>query len=285
MEGCLTLVKHVKPHVSPSEAKVADYILGNAQRIPEMNITELARESGASTGAVIRLCKSLGIKGYSELKIMLAKDVFGSSEHVHGPLLFDLQKAGTTENLTSLMVDTVIESISALKAVLNSQQVAQAVRIIDSASSVLCCGIGASGLAAMDLYEKLIRLGIISFCPNESDLQLVHASALNSTSACLVFSYSGEKSEMCQVAEQAKKAGATVIAISRIGGNSLSKIADINLSVPDNEAIFRQGATLSRLNQMVVVDIIYSSLICRRDTSSEYIKNTYQAVNGWRKRK
>ncbi len=84
---------------------------------------------------------------------------------------------------------------------------------------------------------------------------------------------------MLTVAQKAKQSGATVIAITRIGGNSLSKLSDQVLAVPDSEALYRQGASLSRLSQLVVVDILYSCLIARRSDADAFINATWKAVS------
>ena len=85
---------------------------------------------------------------------------------------------------------------------------------------------------------------------------------------------------MLRVAQEARKNHATVIAISRIGGNSLSRIADITLNVVNNESLFREGATLSRIGQLVMVDIIYAMILVRsHEKSIELLKRTWEAVS------
>jgi DNA-binding MurR/RpiR family transcriptional regulator len=278
MEGCTTLLKQAMSYLSPSEKKVARYILENSTAAVQLSITLLAKQSQSSTAAVVRLCKRLKFDGYGDLKLALAKEVYGNSTPSEGPYIFDLSKTDGAGSITSMMVDTVCESITSLKNVLSSSQIEQAVEILSKADKILLAGIGASALAAMDLYQKLGRLGIYANFPNEPDLQIVNACTLGENSVCVVFSYSGETKTMRQVAHQAKKAGSVVIAVTRVGGNSLSKLADIVLSVPASEALYRQGATLSRLNQLVVVDILYSNLILHRKNADQFITATWKAV-------
>lgn len=279
MDGCITLLRQVQPYLSPSEEKVAVYLLANPEKAVHQSITNLAKESGASTAAVVRLCKRVNFEGYSDLKLALAKEVYGNKNQSEGPYIFDLSKTDGVGSIASMMINTICESITSLKSVLSTKQLELAVEAIDSADKILLAGIGASALGALDLYQKLGRLGIYSNFPNEPDLQIVNACALGKNSVCVVFSYSGENASMRQVARKAREVAAKVIAITRIGGNSLSRIADIVLTVPDSEALYRQGATLSRLNQLVVVDILYSSLIARRNDADRYIVKTWQSVS------
>ena len=279
MEGCTTLLRQTLSYLSPSEAKVAHYLLEHTGKAVSLSITRLAQESGSSTAAVVRLCKRLTFDGYGDLKLALAKEVYGNTPINEGPYIFDLSKAEGAASIASMMVDTVCDSITSLKSVLSTKQLEMAVEVLGKAEKILLAGIGASALAAMDLYQKLGRLGIYSSFPSEPDLQIVNACTLDAKSVCIIFSYSGETKTMRQVAQQAKKTGATVVAVTRVGGNTLTKIADIVLSVPDSEALYRQGATLSRLNQLVVVDILYSTLIVNRSNAEQFITATWQAVS------
>ena len=280
MQGCTTLLQQALSYLSPSEAKVASYLLESPALAVKMSITTLAKESGSSTAAVVRLCKRLQFEGYGSLKLALAQEVYGNSApRTEGPYIFNLSKAEGVSSIATMMVDTACESIHSLKEVLSSSQLKMAVESLLKSQKILLAGIGASALAAMDLYQKLSRLGLYASFPSEPDLQIVNACALDTNSVAVIFSYSGETKTMRQVAQQAKKAGATVIAVTRIGGNSLSKLADVVLTVPDSEALYRQGATLSRLNQLVVVDILYNSLIARSPDAERSITTTWKAVS------
>lgn len=280
MQGCTTLLQQALSYLSPSEAKVATYLLESPALAVKMSITTLARESGSSTAAVVRLCKRLQFEGYGSLKLALAQEVYGNSTaRSEGPYIFDLSKAEGVSSIAAMMVDTACASIHSLKEVLSRTQLEIAVESLFKSEKILLAGIGASALAAMDLYQKLGRLGMYASFPSEPDLQIVNACALDTKSVAVIFSYSGETKTMRQVAQQAKKVGATIIAVTRIGGNSLSKLADVVLTVPDSEALYRQGATLSRLNQLVVVDILYSSLIARSPDAEHSITTTWKAVS------
>ncbi|WP_305953482.1 MurR/RpiR family transcriptional regulator [Paenibacillus odorifer] len=58
-----------------SEKKVAEYILANAKEVLHMTIHELATKAEASSAAVVRFCRSLGIEGFPALKIRLSAEV------------------------------------------------------------------------------------------------------------------------------------------------------------------------------------------------------------------
>ncbi len=114
-----------------------------------------------------------------------------------------------------------------------------------------------------DLQQKLARLGLLAIYTPDSDMQIVQACALKENDALVAISYSGETNKVLRVVQEAKNNLTPTIAITRIGGNTLTKRSDINLFVPNIESLFRQGATISRINQLMVVDIVYAMILSR----------------------
>ena len=81
-----------------------------------------------------------------------------------------------------------------------------------------------------------------------------------------------------KAAREAKERGASVVAITRYGASALSACADIVLNVPAVESTFRQGATVSRLSQLLVVDALYSSMLIKISNPKELIAASFGKV-------
>ena len=63
-----------------SERKIAEYILNNPHTVVNSTAGELGRLANASSAAVIRLCKSIGVSGFQELKVRVAGDLAKDTE-------------------------------------------------------------------------------------------------------------------------------------------------------------------------------------------------------------
>jgi len=62
--------------------------------------------------------------------------------------------------------------------------------------------------------------------------------------------------------------------------NAIRSAADIALLVPASERIYRQGAVTSRINQLTVVDILYSIIVSKNlDSSITAIERTMRATH------
>jgi DNA-binding MurR/RpiR family transcriptional regulator len=280
MEGCLYLIKQFSPNLSPSERKAADFLMAFPAQAVQMGVTNLAERSGTSSAAIIRLANRLGYKGYSELRMSLAKEVFSTESSQNNSLIPDLTTATSTDDIVKTMVGLTNESVAGIDKVLDRDALEATVELIRNSRHILLSGVGASGVVATDLQQKIARLGLLAVYTPDSDMQVVQSCSVNELDAVIAISYSGETGDVLKVAKEAKKNKAPVIAITRIGGNSLSKIADINLFVPNSESLFRQGATSSRINQLLVVDIIYAMILTKtQDHTVEIIKRTWEAVS------
>ena len=73
--SCLFSIQNKYQSLTKTEKVVADYIAANPDRVVFMSVDELSAASGAVKSAIIRCCKSLGFRGYSDLKIALASDL------------------------------------------------------------------------------------------------------------------------------------------------------------------------------------------------------------------
>jgi DNA-binding MurR/RpiR family transcriptional regulator len=114
----------------------------------------------------------------------------------------------------------------------------------------------------------------------DTDLQVTAASSLKPTDVAFVVSYSGENAAMCEASRQARGRGATLITLTMDGPSTVRSLAHIALLVPASERIYRQGAVTSRINQLTVVDILYSIIVSRNlDTSIAAIERTMEATH------
>jgi DNA-binding MurR/RpiR family transcriptional regulator len=279
MSGCLYVIKQVLPNLAPSERKVAQFLLANPMQVVSMGVQEVAQNSSSSAAACVRLANRLGYKGFTDLRMALAKEVFSSERPSEQTTTEKITEQTTTGELVHMVVSSTCESLSGIEEVVDAGALEASVEAILGASHVLIAGIGASGIVAYDFQQKLARLGLHAVYTADSDMQIVEACALRSEGVLIAISYSGESSSVLKVAREAKKNGATVIAITRIGGNSLSRQADYTLNVVNSESLFREGATLSRFAQLLVVDLIYTMILARRHTTvSALLKRSWEAV-------
>ena len=84
--SCLVSIQSKIKLLTGSEKKVADYVLENYMEVLDYTVTELAEKAKVSDATVVRFCRSVGYKGYQDLKINLAQDAIVPYKHLNTSL-------------------------------------------------------------------------------------------------------------------------------------------------------------------------------------------------------
>jgi DNA-binding MurR/RpiR family transcriptional regulator len=263
MTSGIAILREILDSCAGAERKAAEFLIADPRTAVFCTITELARRANTSPPAVVRLCKRAGLSGYRELQILLARDLYQSTGTEGPSPAFELDSGLGVESIAKNVVARTKDALDRVLTILNQQSVEQAATEIAAARSVAAFGIGASSIVAYDLTQKLGRLGIACSFSFDPHMQITNACGLGPKDIAIVVSYSGETRSIVRAAEEAKRSGARIIAIAGMGSSPISKIADILLAIPATEPVFRQGASLSRSTQLVVVDILYAVLVSR----------------------
>ena len=72
MAGLKARIVEKSSDLNPSDKKILNYLLNNAAECSELSLAKLAKKLYVSESAIFRLCKKVGLSGYSELKYELA---------------------------------------------------------------------------------------------------------------------------------------------------------------------------------------------------------------------
>lgn len=116
---------------------------------------------------------------------------------------------------------------------------------------------GASGIVANDLQQKLHRIGLVSFAFTDPHQGLVSAALLDSRDVAIAISHSGTTTDTIEILSAAKRHGATTVAITNSPRSPLASLADHVLTTAAMETTFRAASTGSRLAQLTVVDALF----------------------------
>lgn len=262
MNGGLVRLREILADITPSERKVAEYILNYPDRMIGMSVAQLAQQSGGSQAAVIRLCKSMGLKGYQELMLKVAGDLQNEESNVGYQ---EIRRNDSIETIVQHVSNNNIQSIRDTVKVLDIAMVEKAVHAIMRADRICFFGIGASNLVAIDAQLKFMRINKTCLAFTDTDLQLISSLSLTKNDVAIGISYSGETGIIIECMNRAKERGATTVSITKYGNNSVNSLVDIPLYITSTENEIRSGATSSRITQLNVIDILYLGV-----TSNEY---------------
>lgn len=248
-------------YMSKNHQKIADYLLSNMASFVNLTAATIGKNSGTSAASVTRFAKQLGYSGLYELKNDIIRTL-QTKQSSHNHLLDPIIKADDTTTILTEKIKILSEnSIHDLFYQLDVDILNQAILRVRSASKIYLVGIGASSLAAYDLYHKFNRINKTTFFNFESHMMVEFIHHISKDDVLLVFSYSGNSTEVIYPTEIALQRQATVIAVTRNHPSKLANLACQVIYIPNSEDILRVGAITSRMNMMIVADLIYLGTI------------------------
>lgn len=271
------MLQNMLDQLPASERKIAQYILENPRSILNSTVNDIGTQAKTSGAAVIRLCKSLGLNGFQDLKVRIAGDLV---KPVAEQGYRDIEPDESYYSIVQKTTSNSIQSIRDSEEIINYEELERAVQTLLLAQNVHFFGIGASNIIAKDAQQKFLRIqkNATAF----TDTHLVATLIANASKNDVVFaiSHSGETAEVVKVMALAKERGVKTISLTKYGQCSVASLADIKLFTSySGEAAFRSAATSSRLAQLYMMDILFLSMATvQYDQTIQAIDQTREAI-------
>lgn len=248
----LTLLRQARGDLPPTARRIRDYIETYAEEVIRMSITDLAEQTGSSEGSVVGLCQRFGIKGFQELKILLARDLVEPVRLIQEDLAEGDGFAEASERIFAAHVASLAET----RKLLSTDALERAVAILRDARRCEVYGIGSSAPIAEDLGYRLLQLGLEAKVVVDSHVQSVSAAMADRSVAVITISHSGSTVETVLATRLAHQAGARTIGITRLGKSPLQRHCDVVLYTAANETRYRPEAMSSRVAQLAIIDTL-----------------------------
>lgn len=254
--NCSLLIKQILNQMTESERKIAEYVLSNASEVYKLSANQLAVITDTSASSVVRFSRTLGFEGFQEFKIALAKEDSINSDKSD----YEYDYIDTSDSIKEVIIKTSnknIQSINDTVALIDETEIENAVEAIKKAKKICIFGVGESGVIALDLQYKLIRIHKDALMNLDSHTQISMASILSKDDVAIGISYSGKTKEVYTALNKAKEKGAKCITITKFGDNPIASLSDIKIQIPVVEKDLRVGAISSRMAQLTVIDILF----------------------------
>jgi DNA-binding MurR/RpiR family transcriptional regulator len=207
----------------------------------------------------VRFSRALGFDGVPALRLELAQELSRRA--------LELERSDIAEGEINAS-DTVADVVSKI-AFHEARSIEQTARLIDLealdrvaeaiavAHHTSVYGVGASGLAAADLAQKLQRIGLMCLGSQDTHVQLANAALAGPESVAVAFSFSGRTAEVHHALSIAKRGGALTVAVTNDRDSPIGRVADLVLMTSAREAQLRAAALASRMAQLAVVDFLF----------------------------
>jgi RpiR family carbohydrate utilization transcriptional regulator len=253
----------------PAEQRVAALVLDDPHAFSRLPVGELARRAQVSKPTVVRFCRSVGYAGLADFKLKLAGSASEGVPYVHRAVSDD-------DGTGDIVVKLVDNAVAALLRYRNAASAAAVQRAVDALAlagregrRIEFHGVGNSGIVALDAQHKFFRLGVTASAVVDTHMQVMSATLLRPGDCVVLISNSGRSRDLLDVADIARRKGATLIAVTASasplaravqGGGAAPHVL---LAADHPEDSERYSPMVSRLLHLLIVDILTTGLALR----------------------
>lgn len=280
-QSVLIAIRRAMPGLRPAEQRVATAVIDDPAGASESSITAVARLCNTSETTVLRFCRAIGMEGYPELRIALARAAqWEESDADNGaPTTGQISPTDQLSDVVNKIAYADARAISDTAGAVNLDVLEQAVTAIADARRINIFGTGASALVATDLHQKLHRIGLVSFNTPDTHLALTSMAVLSKDDVAVAISHTGTTTDTIDALKVARRHGATTVAITNFDTSPISAAADLLLVTAAHETTFRSGAMSSRIAQLALVDCLFAGVAQRSyDDAVAALEASYAAV-------
>lgn len=260
MDGdVIEAIRTAAPRLRPAESSVAAVVMDDPDAVVSATVAELADRAGVSQASVVRFSKALGFAGFPALRMQLAQELSRNAADLERSDIAEgrLNPSDSLADMVSKVAFHEARTIEQTARMLDLSSLEDVAQRIARGARVIAFGVGASGLAAMDLSQKLQRIGLNCMTSADTHMQLVHAALADADSVVIAFSFSGGTRDVLHAVEVAARTGALTVAVTGDPDSALAAECDLLLRTPAREATLRAAALASRMAQLAVVDFLF----------------------------
>jgi DNA-binding MurR/RpiR family transcriptional regulator len=247
------LINSYFPSLTKSEQKVAAVVLDQMEKALYYSVTDLADVAEVGETTVLRFCRKIGMKGYQEFKLAIAKDLSSLSQEEESD---PSKPTGFIHSIASYTKNAVDETVNKL----DDPSLEKAIQLLAGAGSIHFFGVGTSGLTALDAKNRFLRIGYRSDAVIDPHIQSMTAATVKEGDVVVGLSISGSTKDTIDSLSLAKENGASVIAITYYARSPITKLADAVLLSGGKESPLEGGSMIAKISQLFVIDLLCTGL-------------------------
>lgn len=256
-----------------AEKRLVETILSDLQLAAFEPISRIAERAGVSEPTITRLARSIGFSGTRELRLNIAQALAIGGAYLRPEEQND-REPGLSEVIRGAQaaLDLVALGLAETDLPAIGIQIAQAKRI-------LICGTGGgSSMAAVELQNRLFRLGLSVSAQVDPQLQRMNAATLSAGDVIIGFSLSGRVSSVLDALHIAKQYGAQTMAVAP-PDSPIQNASNLRLPLTYSEDENLLKPSSARFALLAVVDVLaLSAAHAMRPGVTETLRRVRQSL-------
>lgn len=260
-----------------SQKRIAEVIVESPEFVAFATVDKLASRLGVSPSTIVRFAYRIGLDGYPELQ-QRVRDL------IRGQLRRNASADGSMsvtahlgEGTIASSLDHDLENLHNTISRLALADLERAVEVLVSARSIYVAG----GLASESLVQFCV-LALARTCGNTTALTgdsqtAVRLLDMSTDDAVLAFSFPPYASRTLQIVSSARRAGASVVAITDTPLSPIAQSSDVTLSTN----VSGIGLQNSLIAPLAVANALLNAIVLQSSDAKERYAKVFAVMNDW----
>lgn len=250
--------------LSPTEQRIADYILKHTYEVLDFTVKDLATASEVSEATVIRMCQHIGFTGYWPLRVSLTAELAKYQVDKN-------RNAVSGSNQVINILDEYSQMLENLKQNINCEQIQAVVNLLNSCSTVHLIATGNTTPLIEHMAFRLGRLGVRSTFSGQDSYFMNQINLASEDDIVLAVSQSGSSKSVIDGATLARSKNLKVIVITAYKNSPLAALADRVVICKGDYSRFDFYVKYNHLAEMTTIELILD-LLERNETVQKKVE-------------
>lgn len=267
-------IRSLRPMLTPLEDRIVEIVFGRPFD-QSTSLRHVADAAGVSDAMVVKTVKKLGFEGFRDFREQVSSYNALPSASLHQ----EIAPSDTHADILRKVFNTAIQALEETLAILDAGTFARVVEGVADARQRDLYGVGGSAQIARDVSHKFLRIGLRSAVWDDTHMMVMSASLLEPGDVAMAFSHSGRTSAVIDGLREARRRGATTIAVTNYARSPLVNAADLVLcSTARGSPLLGENAA-ARVAQLNIMDAVFAAIAARdTDRAERNLERTTTAI-------
>lgn len=250
--------------LTPTEQQLASTIVSLGPRLQDYSIKELAQLASCSVATVHRLCRKLGLEGFKELKVQVARAEAVRAASGEVDINFPFGPGWDSDRIAMSLERLYRETLSQTRDLMGAENLDRAAEFVLAARQVDVYTESHNLYPANMFVDRMLSIGREATCHESVERQVRTALASDGTHVALAISYSGAAGAMRNALAILAQTETPVILVGTPDAVRRNPGLDVYLRISDAERY--QGRITqfaSHLAVHYVLDTLFSCVFAR----------------------
>lgn len=250
---------------TPAEQQLAGTVLALGGRLHGLTIKELARAAHVSIPSVHRFCKKLGLEGFKELKVEVARaEARRVDQKGEVDINFPFAANDTADAVLAQMASVYQTTLADTRDLLDPVALEHAAELLDRARGIDIYTQSHNLYPAQMFCDRLLSIGRSASCFESGERQARIALASDCHHVAIAISYSGLGPNLATILPILHERNVPTIFVGTPNGCRLNPGLDVYLHVSDRESLQNRITQFaSHIAVQYVLDSLYGCLFAR----------------------